>query len=177
MKLYDTLLESLNDGGPIIKGTYSCVLIGGYDDRPGDKTLSWQVEQLKNATGINDIKGFRYNVLGSELCSFIKQNPNILVFMFSKGCEKFNVLMSCNNSKDNKVYVNKNRIYIIEPWVGSSGALSNFNTIASKIPANHIFVGGNATRGKGINGAVSSNAKLHWDAIASVGNMLGGLIR
>jgi hypothetical protein len=172
MKLYDTFIESVNEKNPSLKGNYSCVLIGGFDDRPGydDKPISWQVNQLQQSTGINDIKGFRYNAPTTELCSFFKQNPNVIVFLFSKGCERFNDLMSCKN-------VNKNRIYIIEPWVGSSGALSNFNEIATKIPAKHIFVGSNSSRGKGINGAVSSNGKTHWDAIAGVGGMFGGLLR
>jgi len=170
MKLYDTFIESVNEKNPPLKGNYSCALIGGFDDRPGydDKPISWQVNQLQQSTGINDIKGFRYNVSTTELKTFFDNNPNILVFMFSKGCEKINELLKCN--------VNKNRIYIIEPWVGSSNSLIFFNTVATKIPANHIFVGGNSSRGHGINGARSSNSKGHWGAIASVGQMFGGLV-
>ena len=169
MKFYDILKKTDIKKNLPLKGKYSCVLIGGYDDRSGDKTLSWQINQLQQSTGINDIKGFRYNVSTTELKTFFDNNPNILVFMFSKGCEKINELLKCN--------VNKNRIYIIEPWVGSSNSLSFFNTVATKIPANHIFVGGNASRGHGINGARSSNSKGHWGSIASVGQMFGGMLK
>jgi hypothetical protein len=48
MKLYDTFIESIDDKDPSIGGDYSCAFIGGLDDRPGDDTLSWQVNQLKN---------------------------------------------------------------------------------------------------------------------------------
>ena len=168
MKLYDTFIESVDKEGSSLSGGYSCAFIGGYDDRSGDKSFSWQLNQLKQSTGTDKIKGFRYNVSGSELKTFFEQNPKIPVFLFSKGCEKINELLKCN--------VSKNRIYIIEPWVKSSNSLSMFNSVASKIPANHIFVGGNSTRGYGINGASSSKSKLHWDAIANVGQMFNGML-
>ena len=166
MKLYDTLMESVNKKNPSLGGMYSCVLIGGLDNRPGDKSLSWQVDQLRNATGYDNIKGFRYTVDGSTLVEFFNQNPKIPVFLFSKGCEKVNEVLKCN--------VNRNKIYVIEPWCGSSNSMSFFNNVASKIPSYHIFVGGNSSRGGGINGAVSSKSKSHWGAIASVGQMFGG---
>jgi len=169
MKLYDTFIESVNEKNPSLKGNYSCALIGGFDDRSGDKTLSWQVNQLQQSSGFDNVKGFRYNVSTSELKTFFNENPKIPVFMFSKGCEKINELLKCD--------VSINRIYIIEPWCGSSNSLSFFNNAASKIPANHIFVGGNASRGGGINGAVSSNAKTHWDALAGVGQMFGNMLK
>jgi len=176
MKLYDTFIESVDEVVSPLSGNYSCAFIAGFDDRNGDKPFSWQVNQLRESTGFSNIKGFRYNVDADTLKTFFSHNPNIPVFMFSKGCEKFNQLMSCNVNSEKKVYVDRNKIYLIEPWVGSSGSLSNFNSVASKIPAKHIFVGHNASRGYGINGASSSNAKTHWDAIASVGQMIGGML-
>lgn len=169
MKFNDILKKTDIKKNLSLKGNFPCAFIGGYDDRSGDKTLSWQVSQLQQSSGFRKIKGFRYNVSTTELKTFFDENPNIPVFMFSKGCEKINELLKCN--------VNKNRIYIIEPWVGSSNSLSFFNNVTSKIPANHIFVGGNASRGKGIRGAVSSNAKTHWDAIAGVGQMFGNMLK
>lgn len=163
MKLYDTLIESVNEMSPSVKGTYSCVLIGGLDTRPGDKPISWQVEQLRNATGYDNIKGFRFTVDGVTLKDFFNNNPRIPVFLFSKGCEKVVDVLKCN--------VDRNKIYVIEPWCGSSNSMSFFNNVASKIPSYHIFVGGNSSRGNGISGASSSKAKTHWDAIASVGSM------
>ena len=70
MKLYDTFIESIDDKDPSIGGDYSCAFIGGLDDRPGDDTLSWQVNQLKNSTGFNKVMGFRYNVSTSVLKTF-----------------------------------------------------------------------------------------------------------
>ena len=165
MKLYDTLIESVNEMSPSSKGTYSCVLIGGLDTRPGDKPLSWQVEQLRNATGYDNIKGFRFTVDGTTLKGFFNENPNIPVFLFSKGCERVNEVLKCN--------VDRTKIYVIEPWCGSSNSMNFFNNVSSKIPSNHIFVGGNSSRGGGINGAASSKSKSHWGAIASVGQMVG----
>lgn len=166
MKLYDTLIESVDDLEPSVKGIYSCVLIGGLDTRPRDKSISWQVEQLKNATGFKNVKGFRWSVDGTTLKDFFNQNPKIPVFMFSKGCEKVYEVLKCD--------VSVNRIYLIEPWCGSSSSMNFFNNVATKIPPYHIFVGRDTGTGYGIRGAVSSESKSHWDSIASVGRMFGG---
>lgn len=100
---------------------YDAVLIGGFDDRTKkiekngkivevliDKTLPQQVDLLKNGLGENKkIMGFHYNTSDNEINNFLKNNPNILVVLFSKGCEKVNSLQNVDKKKN---------VIIIEPY-------------------------------------------------------------
>lgn len=142
------------------------VLVGGLNYRSGDKSTSEQASMLSSAIGMS-VKGFDYNADNGSILAFMKANQGAPIFLFSAGCNKALMLSKSE-------YVDKNKLFIIEPYATSanvraivSGAVNN------GVPASHVFVGGNSSRGLGaVSGASKSNAKSHWDAIASVGKMV-----
>ena len=142
------------------------VLVGGLNYRPGDKSTSEQTSILSNAIG-QPVKGFNYNDSNDNILRYLESNPGIPVFLFSKGCEKAFVL-------SNSSYVNKNKLYIIEPFAIDKGTKNIVNmAVNNGVPARNVYVGKNSSRGYGvINGTSDSNAKRHWDAISSVGDMV-----
>ena len=142
------------------------VLVGGLNYRPGDKSTSEQTSILSNAIG-QPVKGFNYNDSNDNILRYLESNPGIPVFLFSKGCEKAFVL-------SNSSYVNKNQLYIIEPFAINKGTKNIVNmAVNNGVPARNVYVGKNSSRGYGvINGTSDSNAKRHWDAISSVGDMV-----
>ena len=142
------------------------VLVGGLNYRPGDKSTSEQTSILSNAIG-QPVKGFNYNDSNDNILRYLESNPGIPVFLFSKGCEKAFVL-------SNSSYVNKNQLYIIEPFAIDKGTKNIVNmAVNNGVPARNVYVGKNSSRGYGVvNGTSDSNAKRHWDAISSVGDMV-----
>ena len=149
---------------PNISGEYQTVLIGGLDYRKGDYKIDQQVSLLKKSVSGN-IKGFRYNASDSDILSFLEQNPGITVIMFSAGCNKANTISKSPN-------VNKNKIYIVEPYA-KNGNSSVVNAVNNGVPASNVFVGSNSARGKGVvPGAVSSESSSHWGALENIGNLI-----
>ena len=159
------------------------VLVGGLDYRPGDLKIDKQIELLNAGLGKNiaEIKGFPYNTKTQVILDFLKTTHGIQVFLFSAGCSK---ALSITNSG----FVDKNKIYVIEPYgvskprpAGSIKKTYDTKTIIQEavkagLPASNVFVGSSAPRGFGIvNGASNSNAKGHWAALTSVGAMKKGL--
>jgi hypothetical protein len=144
----------------------SAVLVGGLNYRSGDKSTSEQASMLSSATGMN-VKGFDYNAGDGAILAYMEANPGIPVFLFSAGCNK---ALSLSKS----AFVDKNKLFIIEPYASSANVSAIVSAAVNNgVPASHVFVGGNASRGYGVvSGASKSNAKSHWDAIASVGNMV-----
>lgn len=142
------------------------VLVGGLNYRPGDKSTSEQTSILSNSIG-QPVKGFNYNDSNDNILRYLESNPGIPVFLFSKGCEKAFVL-------SNSSYVNKNQLYIIEPFAIDKGTKNIVNmAVNNGVPARNVYVGKNSSRGYGVvNGTSDSNAKRHWDAISSVGDMV-----
>ena len=142
------------------------VLVGGLNYRPGDKSTSEQTSILSNAIG-QPVKGFDFNDSDNNILKYLESNPGIPVFLFSAGCKKAFVL-------SNSSYVNKNQLYIIEPFAIDKGTKNIVNmAVNNGVPARNVYVGKNSSRGYGvINGTSDSNAKRHWDAISSVGDMV-----
>lgn len=145
-----------------VKSSYDAVLIGGLDYRDGDYSIDQQVRLLKTSFNGN-IKGFRYNASTTDILNFLKENPRIYVIMFSAGCRKAKDISGSPN-------VDLNKIIIVEPYAvkGNSAVV---DAVSNGVPANHVFVGSNSARGKGVvSGAVSSQASSHWDALKYIGN-------
>jgi len=147
-----------------VKSSYDAVLIGGLDYRDGDYSIDQQVKLLKTSFNGN-IKGFRYNAPTTDILNFLKENPRIYVIMFSAGCRKAKDISGSPN-------VDLNKIFIVEPYA-VNGNSSVTGAVSNGVPANHVFVGPNSARGKGVvSGAVSSNSKTHWDALKYIGNYI-----
>ena len=144
----------------------AAVLVGGLNYRSGDKSTSEQASMLSSAIGMS-VKGFDYNAGDGAILAYMEANHGIPVFLFSAGCNK---ALSLSKSS----FVDKNKLFIIEPYASSANVSAIVSAAVNNgVPASHVFVGGNASRGYGVvSGASKSNAKSHWDAIASVGNMV-----
>jgi len=145
-------------------GFFDAVLIGGLDYRNGDLSIDQQVQKLSTSLGMQNVKGFRYNAQTSDILSFLKDNPNIPVYMFSAGCVKAKDISSSQ-------YVNKSKIYIVEPYAKSERTKQIVQSAVSNgVPSKNVFAGPNKSRGDDVvNGASFSNARTHWDALGRVG--------
>jgi len=145
--------------------TNKAILVGGLNYRPGDKSTAEQTSILSKSTGL-PMKGFNFDDSDDTVLGYLKSNPGIPVFLFSAGCKKAEVL-------SNSSYVNKNQLYIIEPFAsGTTKAIIN-KAVNNGVPAKNVYVGNVTSRGKGVvNGTSDSKAKIHWDALVSVGNMI-----
>jgi hypothetical protein len=145
--------------------TVEAVLIGGLDNRTGDKNINEQVQLLKKGYGTNrNVKGFRYNTDTTTIVNFLNSNPGVNVVMFSAGCTKASSIASIPG-------INKNKIYIVEPYATSAGTKAIVQAaVANGVPAKNVFVGTSTNTGLGVvKGATPSNAPSHWDALTVVG--------
>ncbi len=156
MKLLDIIKEQ--------QVRYSAVLIGGLDTRKGDKSLSEQISLLQDSSGLNNIKGFRFNESDVNIKKFVESNPNLPIVLFSKGCERTHIILSCKG-------VNPNRVFVIQPWAGSENSISYYNNLS--IPKNHIYVGSSSSTGFGINGATRCPKGMgHWESLPKIGGIV-----
>jgi len=171
--LQENILRIKQVMGLIIEseGSYDAVLVGGLDYRSSDQPIDQQVELVKKGLGGDKrVKGFRYNASTSEVLNFMGGNPGIPVFLFSAGCTKAYDLSKSPN-------VDKDKLYIIEPYAVSETTKSIVNSAVSNgVPASNVFVGGSQGRGKGIvDGASDSRSSSHFGALTTVGSMKSGV--
>ena len=156
MKLLDIISEQ--------QIRYDAILIGGLDTRKTDKSLTEQISLLQNASGLKNIKGFRFNDSDDNITTFIKNNKNLPVVLFSKGCERTHTILNCKG-------VNPNRVFVIQPWAGSENSMSYYNNLS--IPKNHIYVGGSPSTGLGIKGSTRCPQGMgHWESLPKIGGMV-----
>jgi hypothetical protein len=146
------------------------ILIGGLDNRTDkngkliDKTISEQISLLQSASGLNNILGLRYNTSDNEIKKTIETNPNFPVVLFSKGCERTHLVLSCKG-------VNRNKVFVIQPWAGNEGMMSYYNRL--DIPKNQIYVGKSPSTGNGIVGATRCPEGMgHWESLPAIGGMV-----
>jgi hypothetical protein len=171
--LQENILRIKQVMGLIIEseGSYDAVLVGGLDYRSSDQPIDQQVELVKKGLGGDKrVKGFRYNASTSEVLNFMGGNPGIPVFLFSAGCTKAYDLSKSPN-------VDKDKLYIIEPYAVSETTKSIVNSAVSNgVPASNVFVGGSQGRGKGIvDGASDSKSSSHFGALTTVGSIKSGV--
>lgn len=143
------------------------LFIAGLDDRYSPSYDTFQEQDSKIKTGLgnySEIKSFPWDVSDSSVLKFLERNPNPLVFLFSKGCEKIYLFLSNPN-------VNLSKVFLIEPWAVGKSKKTYINAISSGLPSKNIFVGPNEGRGFGIPGASSSNSKGHFQSIINVSSL------
>jgi hypothetical protein len=148
-------------------GSFDAVLVGGLDYRDGDLDIDSQVKLLNSGLGSDKkIKGFRYSTSTRDIEDFLERNPKIPVYLFSAGCKKANELAV-------SPYVNKNKLFIIEPYALGPVTKNNVRAAVSNgVPSSNVFVGKSGGRGAGVvSGASSSNSSSHWGALKQVGLM------
>ena len=157
-----------SDKSPVkSSGSFDAVLVGGLDYRDGDLDIDSQVKLLNSGLGSDKkIKGFRYSTSTRDIEDFLEKNPKIPVYLFSAGCKKANELAV-------SPYVNKNKLFIIEPYALGPATKNNVRAAVSNgVPSSNVFVGKSGGRGAGVvSGASSSNSSSHWGALKQVGLM------
>jgi hypothetical protein len=163
---YNELFSNIKSGGKNV-----AVLVGGLDTRPGDLTVEAQAELLKKGLGGKNVKEFRYNAPTDKIINFLEENPKVPVFLFSAGCVKAYDL-------SNSQYVDKNKLYIIEPYSVDTYTKDLINkAVANGVPAKNVFVGATPERGKGtVQGETSSGGSNHWAALSSVGQIKSNIV-
>jgi len=157
-----------SDKSPVkSSGSFDAVLVGGLDYRDGDLDIDSQVKLLNSGLGSDKkIKGFRYSTSTRDIEDFLEKYPKIPVYLFSAGCKKANELAV-------SPYVNKNKLFIIEPYALGPVTKNNVRAAVSNgVPSSNVFVGKSGGRGAGVvSGASSSNSSSHWGALKQVGLM------
>ena len=77
-------MKSIKNNKQITNNDYDVILMGGLDNRKGDKNISEQVSLLKKNANNKKIIGYRYNDI-SGVKEMIKKYPNAIVVLFSAG--------------------------------------------------------------------------------------------
>lgn len=148
----------------------NAIFIGGLEPRnkpnAGYVSLSTQLGVFKKGYGEDKVvKAFSWDESSSTINKFIKQNPNAIIVMYSAGCTKADRVASVSG-------VNKNRIYMIEPYA-KNGNQHVVDAVASGVPARNVFVGTSSSTGEGVvKGASKSNSSSHANAPKDVGARL-----
>ena len=142
-------------------------------DQKGYKKLAEQLQLFKNGFGINrNVSILRYNVSLDTITTFLRNNPNIPVFLFSKGCERAVDIM-------NSGLVAPSKLFIIEPYSSGNTAKTTVEKAVSlyKVPIKNVFSGGYPGTGSLINVNGQKPIELtssmgrtdHWSALTTVG--------
>lgn len=160
------LLEIINEQWGTVTQRYGAVLVGGLTH---GESLSEQISRLSSAIG-KPVKGFSHSDSVSAISAFIKDNPNIPIFLFSAGCRQSGRISKLPGA-------NLNKFYIIEPtYSGGETTTSVREAVSNGVPASHVFVGPGPSRGQGIvNGTSDSRTNprnCHYCSISSVGAMI-----
>jgi hypothetical protein len=141
------LLGGLLNEEPQSDGRYDLVFVGGLEK---DKGLSSQTNLLNRGLGGKNIKSFSHAASTSSVLEFMKQNPKLPVYLFSAGCKKAADLSA-------SPYVNKYKLYLIEPYLASKITMDIVKqAISNGVPTSNVFSGPHAGRGLGINGSTKT---------------------
>lgn len=155
----DKTNTTISDGNDII-------LMGGLDNRGGDKSISQQVELLKKNVTNKNVIGFRYND-PSGVKDAIKSHPNAYVVLFSAGCGYSSEMAS--------MIKDKNKLFVVEPYASSQKTGNSVRgAVSSGVPNKNVVTGPITPRGNGVvNGSTSTPQGIgHWGALEYVGNLI-----
>ncbi len=157
---------------PIPKKKKGIILMGGLDNRSGDKSITEQKELLK--LGFNDevdIISFRYNDLNGVL-NAISDNPKFNVVLFSAGASKSKNV--ADKLKESGGQLNK--LFIVEPYAPSSTTTKSVNDAVNLgVPNKNVIVGTYKGAGLGIveNATPTpSCSPNHWCSLTEVGKII-----
>jgi hypothetical protein len=155
-------------------GTYEALVISGLDDKDktGFKKQEEQLQLFKDGFGINrNVAILRHNVSLDTITTFLRNNPNIPVFLFSKGCDRAVEIM-------NSGLVAPSKLYIIEPYSSGNTAKKAVEDAVRlyKVPMKNVFSGGYPGTGSliNVNGqqpvllTTAMGRTSHWAALTTV---------
>lgn len=148
------------------------ILLGGLDNRAGDKKIEEQVEIVKSGLSKPmQVQGFRYFDINSTLKA-IEENPNSYVLCFSAGCQYAEQLATQIKDKNGDL----NKLFIIEPYhSGGTTTKSVRKAVELGVPSKNVFVGTYAATGLGIvenSSKTPSCSPAHWCALKEVAKVL-----
>lgn len=159
LKLFNNNNSTLNND------EYDVILMGGLDNRQGDKNITQQVNLLQKNAVNKKIIGLRYkDILGVK--ETIIKNPNSIVVLFSAGAS--------NSSIISKLITDKNNLFIVEPYATSSNVTNSVkDAILQGVPTKNVITGATKSRG---NGVVEKSTKTpqgigHWESLEFVGTL------
>ena len=161
------------------KSEYDAILVGGLDYRSGDLNITQQEQLFKKGFGLNTtVKAFRHGTLVKDVLEFLKQNPKIPIFLFSKGCEK-----TLDLSRD--INVDKKLLFVIEPYgISDPTRIGIEKAIEEGLPAENVYVGSYPGAGSTIKGNTSKNPPgiggdlgTHWGALEYVASLKSNLAK
>jgi hypothetical protein len=144
------------------------IFVGGIDDRKGYYPLEKQLSIFKQGFSGNHVKAFGYKTPYQTILRYLTLYPKIPIFLFSAGCNLADEIMDSE-------FVDKKKLYLIEPWNKSLNELNQSVTraIAKGLAPKNIFVRKDEPgRGYGISGASDSEGgpgiKGHWNSLITV---------
>lgn len=159
---------------PINITIWNAILVGGLYGK-GYKPTAEQVNIFKSGYGEDkNVRGFNHDDdmvggdgrgLSQTFLTFLKNNPQLPIFLFSAGNKKAKALSDNEN-------VNVRKLFFIE-FYGSNENVEGINyAIAKGAIRSNVFTGGDWKTGKGLIGeSVDSKGESHWDALRAVGEL------
>tara|TARA_R110000751_G_C13719195_1_gene475262 strand:+ start:93 stop:650 length:558 start_codon:yes stop_codon:yes gene_type:complete len=157
------------DRSPKIKDV---ILIGGLDNRKGDKTLSEQKILLQQGfTHPINIIAFRYNDTKSAL-EYIRTKPNTRIVLFSAGCSVSKEVAEILKSNRESL----NHLYIVEPYHSEGKTTKSVQAaVRLGVPTKNVLVGAYSASGMGIVENARPTPKCtpnHWCSLTEVGKII-----
>tara|TARA_R110000868_G_scaffold411685_1_gene707507 strand:+ start:1395 stop:2504 length:1110 start_codon:yes stop_codon:yes gene_type:complete len=136
----DKLIISKSGAG-VTNTTLDAIFIAGLTTViPLDK----QKEKLKAGFGEKKVlKSFKHDDPINTITTYIKNHPDVYIFLYSAGCTLSKAVSSTSG-------VNLNKVYIVEPYSPSTADNSVRTANQNGVPLKNIFLGPVAARGKGI---------------------------
>ena len=148
------------------------IFVGGIDDKKGYYSLEEQLSIFKKGFGGKNVKAFGHKTPHETILKYLTLYPKIPIFLFSAGCNLADDIIDSE-------FVDKKKLYLIEPWSRSLNELNQSVTRAIKkgLPAKNVFVWKESVgRGSGISGASDSEGgpgiEGHWNSLITVPNKL-----
>jgi len=150
-------------------------LLGGLDNRSGDKNIQEQSALLSQGLGNSkSVTAFRYTDSSGIIKQIEFSKSPVYVVLFSAGCR--------HSEKVAQAMLNKgyslNNMYIVEPYaVSSSGATTKsvIRAVNLGVPQKNVVVGKSKSTGKGVVPNTTPTPECspsHWCAITMVGQMI-----
>ena len=141
------LIKKVINENTLSGSRYDVVFVGGLEN---DMGLSSQTNLLNRGLGGKNIKSFSHGAPTSSVLEFMKQNLKLPVYLFSAGCKKAADLSA-------SPYVNKYKLYLIEPYLASKITMNIVKqAISNGVPTSNVFSGPYPGRGLGINGSTKT---------------------
>ena len=154
--------------GGVKNGNKSILLLGGLDNRAGDKSISEQVAMMRKEVGGDfNIDGFRYFDKEGVLAA-LKENPNQYVVLFSAGC-RYALDVA---KKINELGGDLKKMFILEPYAASESTAESVRAaVRIGVPPRNVFVGAYKAAGQGVVADATPTPNCspsHWCSLSEV---------